>query len=215
MKRLIRTALCGAALLSASCVTMSDYNFRNIDAALSAGDFDAAYGELESNSASIYSSADKALVQLDKGIVSHYAAAYGRSNSELSAAESLMEQYSALSISQAAASVLVNDTIIDYSGDPYEDIYTNIFMALNYLKLGNFDDAFVEIRRFDIKLKEITSQYQAASESQKKQLAADAKSVPAVKLEFHNSALARYLSLLNYRTEGRLDSDRVYYNKIR
>ena len=82
-------------------------------------------------------------------------------------------------------------------------------MSLNYLHLGKFDDAMVEIRRFDTKLKEISAKYQAEIEAEKMQLKSNAKSVPAVKMQFHNSALAHYLSMLLYRADGDMDNAAV------
>ena len=202
------------SVLFLSCVTMSDYNFNNIDKSIKNGMYDAVYEELCNPQGVLYTSSDLVLENLDKGLISHYAGEYERSNGELSEAETLIRSYYSKSITQAAASMLVNDTVIDYAGDPFEDVYTNIFMALNYLQLGKFDDAFVEIRRFDIKLKEIQQKYQAQLEKQKKELKDNSVSVPSGEVKFHNSALARYLSLLIYRTEGDYDSARVDYNMM-
>lgn len=203
------------SIILISCVTMSDYNFSNIDKSILCNDYDTVYNELCNPKGMLYSTNDKVLENLDKGLISHYASEYQRSNKELSDAEKLIRQYYSKSITQSAASMLVNDTVIDYSGDPYEDIYTNIFMALNYIQIGKFDDAFVEIRRFDNKLKEIRQKYQVQLEEQKKSLNESSKSVPAVNVKFHNSALARYLSLLIYRTEGDIDSANVDYKMIK
>ena len=200
---------CILPLLLASCLTMSDYNFRKIDHAIDEGNYSEAYSAIDSDKSAIYSTFDKSLAALDSGLLSHYAKEYARSNKELSNAEELFKKNAAKSISQAVGSMLVNDTIIDYSGDPYEDIYTNVFMALNYLHLGKFDDAMVEIRRFDTKLKEISAKYQAEIEAEKMQLKSNSKSVPAVKMQFHNSALAHYLSMLLYRADGDMDNAAV------
>lgn len=198
-----------------SCVTMADYNFSAIDKSMKSGMYEAVYEELCNPDGVLYSKNDKVLENLDKGLVSHYAKEYKRSNTEIAEAERLIRAYYAKSVTQTAASMMVNDTVVDYAGDPFEDIYTNIFMALNYLQLGKFDDAFVEIRRFDIKLKEIQQKYQAQLAKQKKELETNAKSLPSGEMKFHNSALARYMSLLMYRAEGNYDSARVDYNMMR
>ncbi len=203
----------GAFVLT-SCVTMADYNFRQIDQSIAGGDYQAAYGALSEDEGAVYAPADESLKLLDSGLISHYAGEYGRSNAELSAAEALFERNATKSVTQAIGSVIVNDTVIDYSGDPYEDVYTNVFMALNYLELGKFDDAMVEIRRFDTKLKTITARYQAQIEERKMQLASDAQSVPEYELTFHNCALARYLSMLLYRADGDLSNAAVDLRQI-
>ena len=201
-------------VLFTSCVTMADYNYRRIDQNISDGNYSEVYAELETASSFLYGQHDEVLNYLDKGLVAHYVGDYELSNSNLSQAEKLIQTYYAKSITQNMSSMLINDTVIDYSGDPYEDIYLNIIMALNYLELEKFDDAFVEIRRFENKLKEISVQYQVELEKQKKELKENSSYVPSVEVKFHNSAFARYLSMLLYRTEGDLDSALVDYNKI-
>lgn len=209
MKKLSAVNFCILPLLLASCLTMSDYNFRKIDREIEEGNYSEAYGAIVSDKSAIYSPFDKSLESLDSGLLSHYAREYDRSNKELSNAEELFKKNSAKSVSQAVGSMFVNDTVIDYSGDPYEDIYANVFMSLNYLHLGKFDDAMVEIRRFDTKLKEISAKYQTEIELEKKQLKSNAKSVPTAKMRFHNSALAHYLSMLLYRADGDEDNAAV------
>lgn len=202
------------AFLFISCVTMADYNFKRIDKAIYNSDFATVYDELEHPNGVLYSVNDKALKELDMGLISHYAGEYKRSNEELAKAEKLIESYYAKSVTQAIGSFLVNDTVVDYSGDPYEDIYTNIFMAMNYLKMNDFDEAFVEIRRFDNKMKVIQHKYQPFLEQQKENLKQNQKAVPKVDVKFHNSALARYLSMLLYRADGDYDSAKVDRNMI-
>ena len=188
-----------------SCATTADYDFSSIDASLKNADYEAVYSELEADSKRLYSKNDIVLENLDKGIVSHYAGNSKRSNEELSLAERKIDEFYAKSISQAVASFLVNDTVKDYAGSTYENIYTNIFMSLNYLKMNKFDDAFVEIRRFNNKLQEIISQNQVAIAKAKQSLAENNGELPDSDIKFHNSAFARYISMLIYRADG--DSD--------
>lgn len=193
---------------------MADYDYSNIENSLSVGNYSAIYNELENAPIFLYGENDEVLKFLDLGIVAHYMNDCNASNENLSQAEKLIEKYQAKSITQNISSMMINDTVIDYSGDPYEDIYSNIFMALNYLKMDKVDDAFVEIRRFDIKQKEITVKYQVELEHYKQQLKENASYIPDVEIEFHNSAFARYLSMLLYRSEGDISSAEVDYKKI-
>ena len=193
---------------------MADYDYSNIEKNLSEGNYPAVYSELENAPSFLYGENDEVLKLLDLGIISHYMKDCDISNENLFQAENLIQKYQAKSITQSISSMMINDTVIDYSGDPYEDIYSNIFMALNYLRLQKFDDAFVEIRRFDTKQKEIAFKYQVELEQQKQQLQENASYIPDTEIEFHNSAFARYLSLLLYRTEGNISSAEVDYKKI-
>jgi hypothetical protein len=183
---------------------MADYNFRRVDADIENDRYDEARNKIESDKKKIYSARDSVLYNLDRGILSHYAKEWNRSNGELSQAEKDIFAAFTKSISESIGAWFANDTVMTYQGETYEDIYTNIFMALNYLHLGQIDDAFVEIRRFDNKLREITQKYQVRIAEAKKNASGASDSVDS-NLEFHNSALARYLSMIMYRSRGRLD----------
>ena len=117
-------------VLFTSCVTMADYNYRRIDQNISDGNYSEVYAELETASSFLYGQHDEVLNYLDKGLVAHYVGDYELSNSNLSQAEKLIQTYYAKSITQNMSSMLINDTVIDYSGDPYEDIYLNIIVHI-------------------------------------------------------------------------------------
>lgn len=181
-----------------SCTTMADFDFSSIDYNVERGNFNLASEELESSSTYIYSDNDLLLYNLDKGILSHFDSEFKESNISLTKAEKLCVEYAATSITQSIASAVTNDTVMDYSGEAFEDIYTNIFMALNYIHLGNIEDAMVEVRRFDNKLRLLEQKYEKFVEE------TDSSSevkVQKVSIQFSDSALARYLSMLLYRTE--------------
>ena len=189
----------------ASCVSAERAVY---DAFLVSGDYEGARNRLEADKKSLYAGTDAVLYNLDSGMLAHFAGDYGASNERLSEAEKLMEYYYAKSVVQTVGSFILNDSLVDYAGEDYEDIYTNLFMALNYIQLHKIDDAFVEIRRFDNKLKLLSAKYE-------RQLKEDGLSAyspyssyseSTKQSEFHNSAFARYISLLLYRSEGRSDS---------
>lgn len=210
----LKTLLISIFLIT-GCVTVADYNFSNINQAIAVNDFDTVYSELENPNGLMYTARDSVLEKLDKGVISHYAGQYERSNQELSDAEMLMEKFKAVSVTQTIGAFMENDTVMDYSGDPYEDIYTNIFMALNYMQLGKKDDAFVEIRRMDNKLKALSVEYRKQIAKRKQELQKNSKSVPEDSVKFHNSALARYLSMLMYRSEGDYSNAEIDYKYIK
>ena len=57
----------------------------------------------------------------------HYNGDFEQSNTLLSKAETAFDELYTKSIGRAAASMLLNDNILEYSGEDYEDIYLNIF----------------------------------------------------------------------------------------
>ena len=203
----------------ASCVSADRAVY---DAYLVSGDYEGARKRLEADKKSLYAGTDAVLYNLDSGMLAHFAGDYDASNERLSEAEKLMEYYYAKSVVQTVGSFILNDSLVDYAGEDYEDIYTNLFMALNYIQLHKRDDAFVEIRRFDNKLKLLSAKYEQAifeaNNQTERQLEEDGLSAYSPyssysesnkQSEFHNSAFARYISLLLYRSEGRSDSARI------
>ncbi len=216
-KRLFRIALVLLALvLITSCVTVRDNSA--VYAYLNQGNYTDARDIVESAKSAFYTDRDEVLYSIDAGILSHYAGDYKTSNLRLSEGERLIEYYYSKSISQSVLSWIENDNYKDYDGDDYEDIYTNLFMALNYIHMDEIEDAFVEIRRFDNKQKALSTRYAAELEEAKNEIrnrgAASGTSYMNSTLSFNNSALARYISMLLYRSSGKKDDARIDYEQI-
>jgi hypothetical protein len=137
---------------------------------------------------------------LDKGILLHYEGKFAESNSFFEKADKLIDHLYTKSISKAVLSVIGNDNATDYSGEDYENIYLNIFKALNYIELGNNESAMVEVRRIHDKLKLFKIKYQKEIAAIKKKSKKKSK-VNFGEYNFYDSAMARYLSMLLYRAD--------------
>ncbi|MCQ2611348.1 MAG: hypothetical protein MJ169_06310 [Treponema sp.] len=201
-----------------SCVSMAFYDTASIDRALRSGEYDAAGKIIDDNLEFMYSEREEVLLYLDRGLLYHYNGEFEKSNEYLSKAEKLIENNFTKSISQQIGSALINDNVITYPGEFYEDIYTNIFMCLNYIQLGQMENAMVEIRRFDNKMKFAGKEYQDLILSSRSSLESNSEYsdcvYPDLEVEFHNSALARYLSLLLYKADGQTDAALIDYKKL-
>ncbi|WP_321991344.1 hypothetical protein [Marispirochaeta aestuarii] len=208
-----RAFLLVVVLVFVSCTTRNE-PFAEIDNAVNQGNYAQAAQAMSGDERSTYyRDKDKVLYYLDVGMLYHYAGDYELSTQNLNEAEILIEQYFTKSISQAAGSLLLNDNVMDYAGEDYEDIYLNVFKSLNFLSLGDFDAGFVEVRKVNTKLNLLEDKYS--------NLAAGYNSADDAEVElkagenrFYSSALARYVSLLMYRGEGDYDGARIDYNKI-
>ncbi|HZK20419.1 MAG TPA: hypothetical protein VFC68_06815 [Treponemataceae bacterium] len=194
-----------------SCVTVKDYAV--IEQNMYSGDFKNALFELESKKASLYNEKDVVLYSLDSGLLAHYDGNWIESNKNLIDAEKYMDLYYAKSITQTLSSFIINDSLVDYPGEDYENIYTNLFMALNYVHLGLYDEALVEVRRFNNKLKVMSLAYVDAIEKAKKNVANNDFHIDSTladsTINFHNSALVRYVSMLLYRDTGDIGNAQV------
>lgn len=160
-----------------------------------------------------YTKKDRVLFYLDKGITQYYSGAYKQSNQDFHTAENYMEELFTKSVSKAALTFLLNDNAADYHGEVYENIYLNIFKALNYIKLNQFDDAYVEVNRVNDKLRELDLKYGQMIETMNKSDDAKIK-IENKASEFSSDVLSHYLSYLIYRADGETDNARISHEKM-
>jgi hypothetical protein len=162
----------------------------------------------------LYQKKDKALFLLNKGTLLHYEGKADTSNEILEQAEQTMEELFTRSISKGILSMLLNDNVLDYSGEIYDELYVNIFKALNYLQLKNFDDSYVEIKRINDKLALMDTKYATWVENLNEQDTTGIK-IEKKTFKFYDDALAHYLSYLIFRSEGEEDNARISYEKLK
>lgn len=205
--------LSGVFLYGCSSMYTQKKQFVEVDNAVAVQDFGSAAKSLETSKDNYYTAKDRVLYYLDLGMLYHYYYAASKSSESLTSAENGIDELYTKSISKGAESLLLNDNALDYSGEDYENVYLNVFKTLNYLSLNQFDDAFVEIRRADNKLEQLEDKYQKIADEFNKSEDAKEKFTVAPN-HFANSALARYISLLMYRSEGKYDDARIDAEKI-
>jgi uncharacterized protein len=197
------------------CATTSrNAAFADVDALMSQRKYAAAADALSSpEGQTAYKKQDAVLFYLDVGMLQHLAANHEGSTHCLDEAERLIEANFSKSVSSAAASFLLNDTVLEYSDETYEDLYINVFKALDYAALDKFDDAFVEIHRVGDKLNALDDKYGSLAGSMNG-AQNSGSAVKAGKTEFHDSALAHYLSFILYRADGKDDDAELEGNAI-
>ncbi|HOD66478.1 MAG TPA: hypothetical protein PLR32_05660 [candidate division Zixibacteria bacterium] len=209
----------GALLLVLAAGCSSGLNrekfYAPLEADLRSGNYAAAVATVEeARSKGAYKEKDRFLYYLDAGLAYHYASQFDSSNLRLAVAERAAEELFTKSISKGVlANTLLNDNVLEYPGEDYEVLYTNLLMALNYLALGKHDDAFVEIRRAHDKLNLLEQKYADAAAA----IAADAArdttgacvAFAGTDVRFNSSAFARYLSMHMYAAEGLDDDARI------
>ena len=187
--------------------------FEEVDKSVAGYDYCGAAMRLEGAKNKYYVEKDRVLYYLDVGMLYYYCKSPAKSDEALTNAENGIDELYTKSISKGIESLLLNDNALAYSGEDYENVYLNIFKSLNYLELKKFDDAFVELRRADFKLSQLQDKYRKIADTYNK--SDDAKKKFSVsENRFTNSALARYISLLMYRSEGNLDDARIDAGQI-
>ena len=162
----------------------------HIERNLSSLQYDAALQDIEKQADA---RTGRVLYLLNKGMVLRMKRDFAGSNLALEAAKTEMERLYAASVSENALSFIVNDATVSYAGDDYEQVLVHLYMALNYLELGQPGDARVEALQVDIKLREI------------------GEKIPESK--FTEDALSRYLTGLIYEDLGEWSDAMIAYRK--
>ncbi len=119
-------------LLAAGCATYVASNLE-LRSQLATSDWQAALAHIEARKGGT----DRLLQLLQRGHVLHYAGRFDESNATFQQAEDLAGSLYTRSISQAAASLIVNDLAVDYRGKPHELAMVPFYRAFNYLSLGD------------------------------------------------------------------------------
>jgi len=215
------TVFVSVLLINAGCSSVATKKgfYEEITPELRDHNYDAALEKLEEAKAkNKYANKDRLIYYIDAGLAHHYAGNYEVSNTHLTRAEETAEELYTKSVSRAAASLILNDNVLEYAGEDYEILYTNLIMALNYNALGNSEDAFVEIRRANEKLNlleqkytEMAREFRLASQKDTTQPDIDYQ---AEEVKFYNDAFARYLSMHMYATMDKSDDARIDYDLL-
>ena len=212
--RLISLPVAMALLLSGCNLLRTDKSYyAGTPEMLARGDYPSAIAQIEAARNKAYTTKDRVVFYLDLGMLYHWNGDYQKSNEYLEMAERAIEENFTQRIASAAASILLNDNVLAYAGEDYEDIYLNLFKSLNYLALNQNDEAFVEVRRIDNKLAVLGDKYNKLAEELNTAEEAQ-KPFHVGKSCFTESAIGRYLSALFYRQENKWDDLRIDFDKI-
>ncbi len=135
-----------------SCATQFTYystlrNFLSID------DYSKAESVIEENKLKEYKGKDELLYWLDKAIVLHYAGKYEDSIIAFEKAEKLAWELYTKSISEEITTLLISDNLRSYPGEDFEQVFINVFLALNYLFLKNMKMLLLKQEKLTISLK--------------------------------------------------------------
>ncbi|MCZ6776383.1 MAG: hypothetical protein O7D34_08010 [Ignavibacteria bacterium] len=185
---------CSAALLFllASCGTSTEF-YRTVEDNISKGEYREAIQEVRSNR-SAYGDKSTVLFLLDMGLLFHYAGEPDSSTKYFFAAEKEIEDLYTKSISLAVLSFVLNDNVLPYEGEDFEKVLINVFLALNYAEKGMMEDALVEARKVDLKLRQYVREYEG-------------------KNKYQEDAFIRYIAGAMYETEGEINDAFISYRK--
>lgn len=178
------------SLFLAACVT-PEALLRGIDRSLAEGNHLEAIQTIQ-GSKELYGEKNTVLYLLDLGLVFHYAGEPDSSIFYLLQAERAIEELYTKSISQQVLSFVLYDNILPYEGEDHEKVLINLFLALNFAKIGMIDDALVEARKADVKLREYSRRYEETN-------------------TYKEDAFIRYMTGALYETAGDINDAFIAY----
>ena len=180
----------GLAGLAGCASGPSGASKRAVNSYLATGNYAGAEKYLDGVKETQYGKKNQVLFYLDKGTVLHHEGKFQESDDAFDHAEQRSQELYTKSIHQAAGMLLLNDTTMDYAGEPFERALTNVFRALNYVFLGKPDEALVESRKVEMFLDGLGRQLQGQN-------------------VYKDDAFARYLDSLLYEDSGKPDDARI------
>jgi hypothetical protein len=141
-----------------------------------------------------YGTTSRLLYRMDRGMTLHLAGRYQESTTILEQAEADVEELYTRRVRAETKAFLINDALLPYEGEPYEQVMINVLKALNYAQVGSLHEALVEARRIDQRLNVLSDQ------------AGD-------KDAYRDDAFARYLTGILYEATGDLNNAFIAYRK--
>ncbi|MDP3543861.1 MAG: hypothetical protein Q8T11_15445 [Elusimicrobiota bacterium] len=184
-------------VLLAACGGPSGSMRKDVNGLLAARNFDGAQARVEKAKESSYGKKNQVLYYLDLGAVQHDAGRFKESDASLDKAERRMEELYTKSVSKAAGTLVLNDNTTEYAGERFERAMVNAYRALNYVFLGDQENALVEVR----KLSRLLQEY--------------ADTLHGKNTAYKDDAFAQFLASLLYEDDGRLDDARIAREKSR
>lgn len=142
-------------ILLTSCATYYQQNLK-FQAKVAEGDFANAKDYLEKDRSK--NGKNKILYLLNKGWVEWISNQNNESNISFEEANKMAEDYQK-NLGIEALALISNPGIKPYKAEDFEVVLINYFKALNYLNLGKYKDALVEVRRINEKLNQLNDKY--------------------------------------------------------
>lgn len=136
---------------------------------------------------------DQLVFLMEYGTALQLAGDYLESNKVFIYANELIKEKDHHSVSKIASSLALNDGMLQYKGEDFENMNINVQAALNHTMMGDQNSTRIEVRRLEEKLSYFKT------EGKKKYL---------------QNSFAHYLAALTWEQSGDWDSAYIHYMKI-
>jgi len=190
MNKLTTALLCAATVMLCACAGPSRAYKTQLQSYIAAKNFDGAAKAVEAAKEKEYSKKNSLLYYLDHGTVLHDGGKYRDSEYDFDTAERRMDELYTKSLHRAAGTFLINDNTTEYAGAPHERALLNVFRSLDYIFLGQLDDAAVEARKVTFYLDHL-------------------REARGPSFNYKDDAFAQYLSAMIFEDAGKADDARI------
>ncbi|NBX68750.1 MAG: hypothetical protein EBR01_07300 [Proteobacteria bacterium] len=191
MRRCLGAFLCLSLIFVMGCATYAHKisGARNL---FEMGQYDSAAAELKLLADK--NDNDRLLYLLELGMVYHSAGKYLDAINAFKEAEKIAVLNDYTSVSQEVGSVILNDSTKVYKGEDFEKILINVYLAIDYTLLGQWEAALVECRRVNQKLDVMISQG---------------------KMPYQYNSFAKYLAAALFESQGEINDAFVDYRTVK
>ncbi len=179
--------------LLASCAARTHY-YGELNTLVGQGDYLDAATLVEKSKQDIYGEKNALLYYLDNGMLLQLAGKYAESNESFERAKQLWLDYFTKSITTEASTFLISDNTRPYYGEDFERAMISVLEALNYVMLGQPNDALVEARQVDHFLQTLRVNY-------------------GYKNIYKEDAFARYLTGMLFENQGQVNDAYISYRQ--
>jgi len=186
--------LLSLCLFLVSCASPAKLRQEKIGKPISTGSYDSAIEAIKKNKKDFYNSGDAFLFEFDLGLLYHYNQNYEESIKHLATAEEILDELYTRSASNEAAAILTNDNVRPYRSYPFEIQWLYQIQILNYMALGEIDEAVVESRRALLAIQSLREKEES---------------------KFNESGALQYLIALSYEWQKSEDDARIAYNNAK
>ena len=166
----------------------------NLNALLAEHEYASAEQVVRTAQETEYGEQNLVLFYLDLGVTLFHQERFLEADNAFDIAEKKIEDLYTTSVSRAAGQFLVNDTTVEYPGEPFERALMSTYRALDWVGQGKREDAAVEARKVGLFLDVLSR-----AEGQQS--------------KYTDDALAQYLSGLLFEDIGKPDDARISFQR--
>jgi hypothetical protein len=212
-------ALCLAAWSLNGCAATQLMDAQSqVRQSFTSGDIKQSRALMQRYEDQVYRTNDQVLRDLEMGALLYYSGEWEESLNRMQQAEREIDRLFGVSVQRNLRALVLNDAQLEYQGEDYEDVMINVFNALSYVQLNDYEAALVESRRISFKLENLAIRYDGLVESLSRRDTTEVDTNPGWERGSTNveaSAFGHYLSYVLNANQGRQDAARIEYDRFR